>query len=181
MKYFLLSIICCLTSYAAAPAKDAQTKPMPGMSEAQVETWVKTWQRRLHLEDWKIELQIVRTGDLKPDTLGNLKWNTTEHSARIRVLSPVDYDLPALEVPQDIEYTIVHELVHLQLSVLPRDLGKKDVEELVVNRIADALMGLDKGPEFRPRAAGSVSTSLTKRPSNSNNVAGRAANPTSPK
>jgi hypothetical protein len=56
------------------------------------------------------------------------------------------------EVTQDIEYTVVHELVHLQLSVLPRDLGKKDVEEVVVNKISDALMQLEHGDSFRARS-----------------------------
>ena len=95
---------------------------------------------------------MVRSTELKPDTLGNLKWNSTTHIANIKVLSPIDYGLSATEIPEDIEYTVVHELVHLQLSALPRDLGKKDVEETVVNRISDALMSLEKGDSFRARS-----------------------------
>jgi len=130
-----------------------ESKAKATVSQDQVDAWVKLWQRRLHLDDWKIEGRIVRSGDLKPDTLGNLKWNSISRAATIKVLHPMDYELPAAEVPQDIEYTIVHELVHLQLSALPRDLGKKEVEEVVVNKISDALMQLEHGDSFRARSA----------------------------
>jgi hypothetical protein len=119
------------------------------------------WQKRLHLDDWKIETRVVRQCDLKPDTLGNLKWNLVNHTAIIRVLSPLDYEMAAGDVPEDMEYTIVHELIHLQLAVLPRDPNAKSTEEQVVNRIADALMALEKGPEFRAR---SVPPSKTPHP-----------------
>jgi hypothetical protein len=123
------------------------------VSEVQVESWIQSWQHRLHLDEWRINVRMVRATELKPDTLGNLKWNITNHTADIKVLSPIDYEIAPADIPEDIEYTVVHELVHLQLSVLPRDMGKKDVEENVVNRISDALMSLDKGDSFRARSA----------------------------
>jgi hypothetical protein len=57
------------------------------------------------------------------------------------------------EIPSDIEYTVVHELIHLQLSSIPKAAGAKEVEERVVNRIGEALFALEKGPSYRPRAA----------------------------
>jgi len=53
-------------------------------------------------------------------------------------------------VPEDIEHTIVHELIHLRLSVLPRDLSTRMVEERAVNKISEALFQLEKGPSYRP-------------------------------
>ena len=41
------------------------------------------------------------------------------------------------------EITVVHELVHLELSSLPRPPSSRH-EELAVNRIADALLKLDR-------------------------------------
>lgn len=148
-------VILCLGASVAlgAPPPTSETKLKAVVTEAQVSDWVRVWQKRLHLEDWKVEVRLVRITDLKPDTLGNLKWNSNLHSATIKVLNPIDYDIPASKVPEDIEYTVVHELVHLQLSVLPRDLNRKDVEEQVVNKIADALMALDRGEGFRARSA----------------------------
>jgi hypothetical protein len=50
------------------------------------------------------------------------------------------------------ERTVVHELIHLELSVLPRD-GSKRVEEQVVNRMTEALLGLDRGDNYAARVA----------------------------
>jgi hypothetical protein len=44
----------------------------------------------------------------------------------------------------DMELTIVHELVHLELSSLPRNEASRSSEEHAVNRIAEALLGLDR-------------------------------------
>jgi hypothetical protein len=44
----------------------------------------------------------------------------------------------------DMEFTIVHELIHLQLSSLPRSEASRSAEELAVNRIAEALLKLDR-------------------------------------
>jgi hypothetical protein len=139
---------------------------------AQVDNWLRTWQKRLQLDDWRVTARIVRATELKPDTLGNLKWNLAERTAAIKVLDPVDYDLPAADVPEDMEYTIVHELVHLQLSVLPRDLSKRDIEETVVNRLAEALMALGRGGAYRVR-----NVPPPKRPGKANEtqLAGRTA------
>lgn len=170
-------VLLCLGASVAlgAPPATAEAKTKL-VSETQAEAWVKAWQKRLGLDEWKIETRLVRAAELKPETLGNLKWNSVRRSAVIKVLAPIDYDLPLEAIPEDMEYTIVHELVHLQLSVLPRDLEKKDVEETVVNRIADALMGLDKGPAFRARSTPAQPHPATRAP-DSAEIAGRAAKP----
>jgi hypothetical protein len=122
------------------------------VTNSQVEQWLRTWQARLALTDWKVDAHIVRAADLNPDTLGHLKWNASDHTASIKVLSPLDYDLPADQIPADMERTVVHELVHLQLSVLPRN-GSKITEEQVVNKITEALLQLDHGGEYEARVA----------------------------
>src|SRR5689334_760135 len=91
----------------------------PVVSESQVHEWLQTWQARLRLQDWRIEVRVVRESELKPETLGNLRWNSETRTATIRILDPADYDLPPARIPQDMEMTIVHELIHLHLSVLP--------------------------------------------------------------
>jgi hypothetical protein len=149
MKWVILLSLGMGVSLGGPPAK-ARAK-VPTVSQAQVEVWLKSWQRRLALDDWDIGAQIVRSSDLRPDTLGNLKWNSATKKATVRVLNPLDYDLPAKEIPIDIEYTVVHELIHLQLAALPRDPANKNVEEKVVNRISEALFALDKGASYRPR------------------------------
>jgi hypothetical protein len=164
-------VLLCLGASVAlgAPPAVAEAKSKL-VSEAQIEDWLKSWQKRLHLEDWRIDARIVRATELKPDTLGNPKWNTLNHTAAIKVLSPLDYETTPAEIIEDMEYTVVHELVHLQLSVLPRDLNKRDVEEVVVNKISDALMSLDKGPMFRARSSPVPNLSRPSEGSNSPEV-----------
>jgi hypothetical protein len=178
-----LVVLLCLGASCAlgAPPAVAEAKPKAAISDAQVAGWVKLWQKRLHLEDWKVEARIVRTSDLRPDTLGNLKWNSVNHTATIKVLNPADYDMPVPEVAEDIEYTVVHELVHLQLSVLPRDLNRKDVEETVVNKISDALMLMERGDAFRARSQPVVPyRTKPSDPLPAPDVAGRQMQPVAP-
>jgi len=117
------------------------------VTNAQLDQWLRTWQSRLALSEWKVEVRMVRATDLNPDTLGHLKWNAADHTATIKVLNPLDYELPADQIPADIERTVVHELVHLQLSVLPRN-GSKVTEEQVVNKLTEALLQLDHGDAY---------------------------------
>ncbi len=143
------------------------------VTPAQVERWLQIWQKRLALGDWKIETHIVRQGDLNPDTLGNLKWTSKDHTATIKVLDPRDYDMPVEQIPVDIERTVVHELVHLELCVLPRN-GSRKVEEQVVNRMTEALLGLDHGDNYLARAAGGPVQPKIKRADPTGDVAARS-------
>ncbi len=152
MKLAVLGILGVVASLGASVSTPDKATT-PAITQAQVDDWTKNWQNRLDLNEWSITTLIVRVADLKPDTLGNLKWNSSNKTAVIKVLNPLDYDLPAPEIPTDIEYTIVHELIHLQLSVLPHDGSSKMVEEKVVNRISEALFQLEKGPGYHPRAS----------------------------
>jgi hypothetical protein len=169
---WLSVLLCLLASLAGGTSSAAPAKAV--VPEDRIQALTRKWQERLRLGEWKIETRVVRQIDLKPDTLGNLKWNLANRTAVIRVLSPLDYQMPAADVPEDMEYTVVHELLHLQLAVLPRDPNAKTTEEQVVNRLADALMALDKGPQFRAR---SVSPAKTQGSAGDPNAAGRLSTP----
>ena len=100
------------------------------------------WQNRMNLEDWDIKVDVVRADKLEPKTLGNIHWDTDVKAATICVLSPEDYKLPYKAMLDDMEMTIVHELVHLELASLPRSDASRRVEEHAVNEIASALLKL---------------------------------------
>ena len=105
------------------------------------------WQKRLKLEDWNITFKLVRLGELKPKTLGNIHWDSDIKKASINILNPADYKLTFTEALKDMEFTIVHELVHLQLSSLPRNEASRSAEEKAVNTLTDALLHLDRRPQ----------------------------------
>lgn len=106
------------------------------------------WQKRLNLSDWKISVLVVRSNDLKPRTLGNIHWDTERKSAVIRVLDPADYKLRDRAMLDDMEFTVVHELIHLELSPVLSPLQRNDAnrmeEEHAVNHMAQALLDLER-------------------------------------
>lgn len=109
--------------------------------------WV--WQKRLNLEEWNITLVVSRASQLKPKTLGNIHWDRDKKTAILRVLDPADYRLPFASMMKDIEFTVVHELIHLEMVPVLSDLQRTDAnrveEEHAVNHMAEALLKLDRG------------------------------------
>jgi hypothetical protein len=103
---------------------------------------LQTWQDRMNLKEWNIRVQLVRADQLEPKTLGNIHWDTDSKTAAISVLSTQDYTLPWKAMLDDMEFTVVHELVHLELASLPRSDASRRVEEHAVNEIANALLKL---------------------------------------
>jgi hypothetical protein len=105
------------------------------------------WKQRLNLRDWQISIVMTRRADLKSKTLGGIHWDKTRKSASIAVLDASDYRLAYREMLEDMEFTIVHELVHLELASLPKSEASRSTEEHAVNQIADALLALDRHDE----------------------------------
>ena len=99
---------------------------------------LRTWQRRLGLEEWRLTLRVVRQSDLDRNTWGSAEWDPEGKTGTINVLDPADYNLRGGDLRLDMECTIVHELVHIQVS--PLDARDESVREDVVNRIMTALM-----------------------------------------
>ena len=102
------------------------------------------WRQRLKLEDWQISVVMARLSDLPPKTLGGIRWDKTKKSAVIFVLAPSDYRLPFREMLDDMELTVVHELVHLDLATASHHEASRSVEEHAVNGIAEAMLALDR-------------------------------------
>jgi hypothetical protein len=126
---FTISVPCCAENTSDAKAREAA-------AEKFVAQRLHVWQERLNLTDWDIRFDLVRSKDLEPKTLGNVHWDTDVKTARISVLSTYDYTLPYKDMLKDMEFTVVHELVHLHLASLPRS------EEHAVNELAEALIKL---------------------------------------
>jgi len=130
----------------AAPASGWSHESSSQEREAAVAKFVaqklQTWRDRMNLKNWDIRVQLAMADQLEPKTLGNIHWDTDLKTATISVLSPEDYKLPYQAMLDDMEFTIVHELVHLELASLPRSAASRRVEERAVNEIATALMKL---------------------------------------
>jgi hypothetical protein len=126
-----------------AQQSSATTQP-PIITESEVNEWVKRWQKRLGLPDWKIEAKIVRLWQLPKGTIANIHWSLPRKTATIKVLDAVDSTLPKSEIARDTELSIVHELVHLSMAKLPLDANNTELEEEAVKKLSSALLALDR-------------------------------------
>jgi hypothetical protein len=147
---FLPLMLCALASLSSAqqaPEPDsARERSLLSQSFTAEKLWL--WQQRLHLQDWNITVEMSRTSGLKPKTLGNIHWDLDKKTAVIHVLDPADYKMPFRDMLNDMEFTVVHELIHLELSPVLSPLSRSDAnrrdEEHAVNQMADALLKLDR-------------------------------------
>ena len=144
--------VLILGSVGAIPAQSPSTEPSPRertlLAESFTNEKLYLWQKRLGLEDWKITVSLVRASDLRPKTLGNIHWDLDKKTALVHVLDPADYKLPFNDMLKDMEFTVVHELIHLELAPVLSDLQRTDAnrrtEEHSVNRMAEALLQLER-------------------------------------
>lgn len=159
-RFVAFLIQSCILTVGAAPGRAEPPSVNTGaricgaQAAAFLDARLAIWQGRLNLANWKISLLVSHASDLKPKTMGNVHWDSQKRTAIIRVLDPADYQLACRDALADMEMTVVHELVHLELSSLPRSQASRHEEELAVNRIADALLRLD-------RQSGAATTSST--------------------
>jgi hypothetical protein len=146
----LASALLSVATLSAQPASNQQLSPRERtlLAESYTNERLAVWQQRLNLQDWNISVVVARATELKPKTLGNVHWDLPKKTAVIRVLDPSDYHLPCREMLQDMEFTVVHELIHLELAPILSDLQRSEAnrreEEHSVNHMADALLKLDR-------------------------------------
>jgi len=124
--------------------------PVCSVAATAPETYLRdklaVWQHRLKLEEWSINVVVSKPSDLRPGTLGNIHWDAEKKTAVIRVLDAPDSatDQQIAAAVAEMECTIVHELVHLDLALLPKTDASRSDEEYAVNHLAEALLELDR-------------------------------------
>lgn len=96
------------------------------------------WKKRLGLHDWAIVLEAncYPTEMKLPQTLGCTSWEESTKSAVIQTVDPEK--IGDLTRPFDFEEVLVHELLHLKMSLLSsRD--EEDLNDRVLHQIIDDL------------------------------------------
>lgn len=126
-----------VTAQSAAPAGSRE------FAQEYVTEKLAVWQQRLKLSDWHITWAMARRSDLKPNTVGQVHWDKPSKSAAILVLDTYDYRMPFNAMLDDMELTIIHELVHLKLASLPHSEASRGSEEQAVDGLSEALFALE--------------------------------------
>jgi hypothetical protein len=139
----LLVIGCAASAFAQTPPP-ATAAEQAQLAQNFVDEKLVLWQQRLKLEGWRVSAVMTPRTDFAPQTLGGIRWDKPKKTAVIYVLAPADYRLPFREMLDDMELTVVHELVHLDLATAPHHEASRSVEEHAVNGIAEAMLALDR-------------------------------------
>jgi hypothetical protein len=139
----------CGLCEAPQPPADPSAGERDKLAERFVRDKLALWQSRLKLQDWTIALIVSHPSDLRPGTLGNIHWDAEKKTARIRVLSASDYHAPFRATEQDMEFTVVHELIHLVFQGVTRNeesrsTESRTAEEEAVNHMAETMLRLDR-------------------------------------
>jgi hypothetical protein len=103
------------------------------------------WQHRLALDQWDIHILLSRPEDLRPGTLGNIHWDREKKSATIRVMDSTGYHTDLTSMLKDMQVTVVHELVHLELASLPVAEADRNNQEFAIDRLTAALLAAEEG------------------------------------
>jgi hypothetical protein len=147
--FFLPLALIGITAVLPAQSASTSTHERSLLAEKFAREKLSVWQKRLNLQDWDITLEVVRSFRLNAKTMGNIRWDPEKKTAVIRVLDPADYRLPFHEMLDDMEFTVVHELIHLEIAPVLSHFTRSDAdcskEEHAVNHMTDALLHLDGG------------------------------------
>ena len=95
------------------------------------------WQNRLGLQDWRIKLVDNCTPEemTLSDVAGCTDWSEAIKTARIEIIDPKYYGERI--VPFDYEKTLIHELLHLKLSLVSDSVT--DLQSRYMHQIIDDL------------------------------------------
>jgi hypothetical protein len=119
------------------------------LAESHAKTKLSYWQNRLNLKDWSISVAVVRSTELRPNTLGSIHWEAVDKTAKVLVMNPADYHMPLRDILYDLEVTVVHELVHLKRARASKRFWRKQAsrsdEERAVNRVTESLLKQELG------------------------------------
>ena len=76
------------------------------------------WQNRLGLQDWRIKIvDCCKPNEMQiSDVAGCTEWSESTKAARIEIIDPLYYGDRIY--PFDYEKTLIHELLHLKLSIV---------------------------------------------------------------
>ena len=142
MRLKLAAALCLTWGILPVTAQPQECSATPDSTERFVQERLASWQQRLNLQHWNVSIVMVRRAELKQGTLAGIRWDKGKKAAVMSVMAASEYRAPACDILKDMEFTVVHELLHLQLASLPRSQASRSAEEHAVNNITRALLAL---------------------------------------
>lgn len=107
---------------------------------------IKRWIKILELGEWDIKVKIKRKDDLENENnSGEIRFNFVHKEAIVSLLDSVDYINE--DFGQDMECTLVHELLHLKFAILDvegKDITDNQLGHQLLHDMAKALVRVDR-------------------------------------
>jgi hypothetical protein len=131
--------------------QSVQVEPSKIPSEVDLRRYVNYWQRLLHLQQWDVRVRYAHVRELIADD-GNVAWgriaiNENHFRASMLILHPDDFAGEDDHPNEEIETTVVHELLHLKHVGLRNNRGPEPAsdirEEQIINEMARLLIYLN--------------------------------------
>lgn len=119
------------------------------LTEEQLQERLAYWQKVLRLSDWIVDVNITRERDMtRTGIAAEVEWTLQKKMASIRILDAVDYPTGLMDT-QDMEQSLVHELLHLHLAPISDHFSNDNdiynlFEEQAIDSIADALVRVSR-------------------------------------
>lgn len=113
----------------------------PRLTADQVHPALAYWQRRLRLQDWMVEVKIVRKPDLGDGHDAEVAYNLQQKYATVSLMDPIDFHAPTM-LPYHPEVALVHELLHLHFAAFDAkpNTPEQTAQEQAINCLAGALV-----------------------------------------
>ena len=116
------------------------------LTQTDLEALAQEWQGILRLQDWDIDILLVHHYELEEGAMGSAQYQPTLNCAKIRILRPEEVEN---EDDQDVEPSLVHELLHVKMAGLhshdaPLKGEKYRAYESIIEGLAQVLVKLKR-------------------------------------
>ncbi|GIO33249.1 hypothetical protein J2TS6_43900 [Paenibacillus albilobatus] len=120
------------------------------LTEEELRAKCAEWQKILRLQDWIVDVGISRRRDMNLENAqAEIVPSLQKRMASVRILDSVDYP-PDCSEPQDMELSLVHELLHIHLFPLFAD--REDEMRLIAEE--QAIEAISRGLVYLYRKGG---------------------------
>lgn len=108
------------------------------LTEDEITVLCAEWQQILGLQDWDVKPGIYRASRFNvAEAQAECNWTLKKKTALIRILDPTDYP-ENIMWPQDLEQSLVHELLHLHMAPFD-DTKSGSPEEIMMEQATDLI------------------------------------------
>lgn len=128
-----------------------KTAVAAAFTQEEIEDLAREWQRELKIQDWTIEVEIVRGKRLADDD-GGIEFEQKRREAYIMIRDPRDVHKDRIR-PYDMEVVLVHELLHCSLAVFTAaqlDSHEDITQEVTIHAVSQALVRMKRRSVHSP-------------------------------